>query len=62
MTPALTAVAPGTAALILFGVFFVLMFLRVPVAVALALACLPLLLLVKRNEGGEPVDVAMAAE
>ena len=45
MTPALTAVAPGTAALILFGVFFGLMFLRVPVAVALALACLPLLLL-----------------
>ena len=34
MTPALTAVAPGTAALILFGVFFGLMFLRVPVAVA----------------------------
>ena len=45
MTPALTAVAPGTAALILFGVFFGLMFLRVPVAVALALACLPLLML-----------------
>ena len=45
MTPALTVVAPGTAALILFGVFFGLMFLRVPVAVALALACLPLLLL-----------------
>ena len=45
MTPALTAVAPGTAAMMLFGVFFGLMFLRVPVAVALALACLPLLLL-----------------
>jgi hypothetical protein len=27
-----------------------------------AVAGLPLLLLVKRNEGGEPVDVAMAAE
>ena len=45
MTPALTSVQPGTAALILFGVFFSLLFLRVPVAVALGLACLPLLLL-----------------
>jgi tripartite ATP-independent transporter DctM subunit len=41
----LTAVDPGTATLILFGMFFGLMFLRVPVAVALGLACLPLLVL-----------------
>jgi tripartite ATP-independent transporter DctM subunit len=45
LNPVLTAVAPGTASLILFSVFFVLLFLRVPVAVALALACLPLLVL-----------------
>src|ERR671920_672108 len=38
----------GQAALILFGVFFGLMFLRVPVAFALALACLPILLLEPR--------------
>jgi len=43
--PVLTAVDPGTAAMILFGMFFGLMFLRVPVAVALGLACLPLLVL-----------------
>jgi tripartite ATP-independent transporter DctM subunit len=35
--------SPGTAAIILFGVFFLLMILRVPVAFALALACLPIL-------------------
>ncbi len=45
MKPVLTAVDPGTAAMILFGMFFGLMFLRVPVAVALGLACLPLLVL-----------------
>jgi tripartite ATP-independent transporter DctM subunit len=39
---------PGEAALILFGLFFGLMFLRVPVAFALALACLPMLLLEPR--------------
>ena len=33
----------GQAALILFGLFFLLLFLRVPVAFALALACLPML-------------------
>jgi tripartite ATP-independent transporter DctM subunit len=33
---------PATAALILFGVFFTLMFLRVPIAFALGLACLPM--------------------
>jgi tripartite ATP-independent transporter DctM subunit len=37
-----TTLDPGIAALILFGIFFVLMFLRVPVAFALALACLPI--------------------
>ena len=37
--------SPGTASWILFGVFFGLMFLRVPVAFALGLACLPILLL-----------------
>ena len=36
--------APGTAALILFGGFFALLFLRVPVAFALGLACLPIFL------------------
>ena len=35
--------SPGQAALILFGLFFLLLFLRVPVAFALALACLPIL-------------------
>src|SRR5919106_3541145 len=38
----------GTAALILFGFFFGLLFLRVPVAFALGLACLPLLLIEPR--------------
>ena len=36
---------PGTASWILFGVFFSLMFLRVPIAFALGLACLPILLI-----------------
>ena len=35
----------GTAAEILFGIFFTLLVLRVPVAVALGLACLPILLI-----------------
>jgi tripartite ATP-independent transporter DctM subunit len=38
----------GQAAMILFGVFFGLMFLRVPVAFALALACLPILVIEPR--------------
>ncbi|WP_291298006.1 TRAP transporter large permease [Elioraea sp.] len=38
----------GEAATILFGVFFSLMFLRVPVAVALGLACLPIALIEPR--------------
>ena len=33
---------PGNAALILFGVFFGLLLLRVPVAFALGIACLPM--------------------
>jgi tripartite ATP-independent transporter DctM subunit len=36
------ALDPGTAAAILFGIFFALMLLRVPVAFALGLACLPM--------------------
>jgi tripartite ATP-independent transporter DctM subunit len=39
---------PGTAALILFGLFFLFLFLRVPVAFALGLACLPILLIEPR--------------
>src|SRR5262250_946948 len=39
---------PGMAAIILFGVFFVLIILRVPVAFSLALACLPILLIEPR--------------
>ena len=39
---------PGEAALILFGLFFGLMFLRVPVAFALGVACLPMLALEPR--------------
>jgi tripartite ATP-independent transporter DctM subunit len=43
-----SVLSPGTAALILFGLFFGLMFLRVPVAFALGLACLPILLIEPR--------------
>ena len=42
------ALSPGEASLILFGVFFGLMALRVPVAMALGLACLPALVLEDR--------------
>ena len=38
----------GQATWILFGVFFTLMFLRVPVAFALGLACLPIYILEDR--------------
>src|SRR6266705_2944912 len=38
-----TVLTPGEAAAILFGVFFLLLVLRVPVAFALGLACLPIL-------------------
>src|SRR5262245_39676623 len=40
--------SPSTAALILFGLFFLLLALRVPVAFALGLACLPMLLIEER--------------
>jgi tripartite ATP-independent transporter DctM subunit len=40
--------SPATASLILFGLFFLLLALRVPVAFALGLACLPLLVLEDR--------------
>jgi tripartite ATP-independent transporter DctM subunit len=40
--------SPGEAVLILFGLFFLLMFLRVPVAFALGLACLPILIIEPR--------------
>jgi tripartite ATP-independent transporter DctM subunit len=40
--------SPGTAALILFGLFFFFLFLRVPVAFALGLACLPMLIIEPR--------------
>ena len=39
---------PGTAALILFGAFFSLIALRIPVAFALGLACLPVMLIEPR--------------
>ena len=39
---------PGMAAIMLFGVFFALMALRVPIAFALGLACLPILLIEPR--------------
>jgi tripartite ATP-independent transporter DctM subunit len=34
--------SPGTAALILFGIFFALMLVRVPIAFALGIACVPM--------------------
>lgn len=43
-----TVLSPGQAAGILFGLFFLFMFLRVPVAFALALACLPILIIEPR--------------
>ena len=42
------ALTPGVAAMLLFGAFFVLMILRVPVAFALGLACLPVLFIEPR--------------
>jgi len=45
MMPTLT---PGIAAIVLFGVFFALLIARVPVAFALGLACLPVLLIEER--------------
>ena len=43
-----STLSPGMAALALFGVFFVLLVARVPVAFALGLACLPILVLEPR--------------
>ncbi len=43
-----TVLSPSEAALILFGVFFLLMVLRVPIAFALGLACLPIFLVEPR--------------
>src|SRR5258705_5619810 len=43
-----TLLAPGMAAIILFGGFFLLLVLRVPVALALGLACLPILVIEPR--------------
>jgi len=45
MIPTASVLSPGSAAAILFGLFFGLMALRVPVAVALGLACLPIMLI-----------------
>src|SRR5260370_37565414 len=42
------ALSPGMAALALFGAFFVLLVARVPVAFALGLACLPILVVEPR--------------
>src|SRR5439155_15402543 len=42
------ALAPGAAAIVLFGAFLVLFVLRVPVAFALGLACLPSLVIESR--------------
>jgi tripartite ATP-independent transporter DctM subunit len=43
-----SVLSSGQAAFILFGLFFLLLFLRVPVAFALALACLPILMIEPR--------------
>jgi tripartite ATP-independent transporter DctM subunit len=43
-----TVLSAGQAALILFGLFFLLMIMRVPVAFALGLACIPILLVEPR--------------
>ncbi len=43
-----TVLDPGTASIIMFGAFFALLVLRVPVAFALGLACLPIFLIEDR--------------
>jgi tripartite ATP-independent transporter DctM subunit len=43
-----TVLDPGTASIIMFGVFFALLVLRVPIAFALGLACLPIFLIEDR--------------
>jgi tripartite ATP-independent transporter DctM subunit len=40
--------SPGVASLVMFGVFFALLVLRVPVAIALGLACLPVFIIEDR--------------
>jgi tripartite ATP-independent transporter DctM subunit len=45
------ALSPGVASAILFGMFFGLMLLRVPIAFALGLACLPIMLIEPRLDG-----------
>jgi tripartite ATP-independent transporter DctM subunit len=45
---AATVLDPSTASIIMFGVFFLLLVLRVPVAFALGLACLPIFLIEDR--------------
>ncbi len=40
--------SPGEAAAVLFGLFFFLMFMRVPIAFALGLACIPILVIEPR--------------
>ncbi|KAB2856176.1 MAG: TRAP transporter large permease, partial [Bauldia sp.] len=47
-----SVLSPGLAALILFGGFFLYLFLRVPVAFALGLACLPILVIEPRLDTG----------
>src|SRR5258708_25766037 len=42
------AFGPGQAAILLFGVFFALLIVRVPVAFALGLACLPVVIIEER--------------
>ncbi|MSQ20526.1 MAG: TRAP transporter large permease [Betaproteobacteria bacterium] len=46
--PGATTLSPGEAAAILFGVFFLLIALRVPIAFALGFACLPIFLVEPR--------------
>jgi tripartite ATP-independent transporter DctM subunit len=43
-----TVLDPGTASIVMFGVFFLLLVLRVPIAFALGLACLPIFLIEDR--------------
>jgi len=43
-----TVLDPGTASIVMFGVFFALLVLRVPVAFALGLACLPVFVIEER--------------
>jgi tripartite ATP-independent transporter DctM subunit len=43
-----SVLSPGAACLVLFGVFFILMILRVPIAFALGFSCVPILLIEPR--------------